>query len=127
MTPDSVLGWCYWCVLRQARDEEVGALAPHPEKAVHEEEGCRASAVLILSWSKDERAFKALPNRTVIMRLAHRLGCLSRGAEVLLQEGEDLIPAVHRLFLPVVGPVVVEEAVAGVVIPVELIGLAVIS
>ena len=45
--------------------------------------------------------------------------------EMLLQEGEDLAPAVHRLLRPVRCPVVIEEAVARAVVPVELVGLVV--
>jgi hypothetical protein len=43
---------------------------------------------------------------------------------VLFEEGPDLLPAVHRLLLPVVGPVVVKEAVARAVVSVELVILA---
>src|SRR5579862_9633997 len=41
------------------------------------------------------------------------------------EEGEDLLPGVHRLLGPVDRPVVVDEAVAGPVVPVELVVLAV--
>ena len=44
--------------------------------------------------------------------------------EVLTEEREDLAPAVHRLLGPVDGPVPVEEAVAGAVVTVELVDLA---
>ena len=42
--------------------------------------------------------------------------------EVFLQECPDLVPAVHGLFLPVHGAVVIEETVAGAIVPVELVG-----
>ena len=47
-----------------------------------------------------------------------------RLVQVRLQEGEDLAPAVHCLLLAVVRRMVVEETVAGAVVPVEIIVLA---
>jgi hypothetical protein len=44
---------------------------------------------------------------------------------VLFEEGPDLIPAIDCLLLPVGRPVIVEEAVAGAVIAVEFVILAV--
>lgn len=41
--------------------------------------------------------------------------------QVLFQEGPDLVPTVHGLLLAVHGAVVVEEAVAGAVVAVELV------
>src|SRR5205823_12749838 len=41
-------------------------------------------------------------------------------------EGEDLLPAVHRLFLTVRRPVVVEEAVTSPIVAMELVLLAVL-
>ena len=43
---------------------------------------------------------------------------------MVFQEGKNLLPAIHRLLLPVVGPVVVEKAMPGVGIHVKLIILA---
>src|SRR5579859_7294520 len=44
--------------------------------------------------------------------------------EIGVEERKDFVPAVHRLLLPVCATVVVEEAVAGAVITVELVFLA---
>src|SRR5205823_5649566 len=46
--------------------------------------------------------------------------------QVFFQESKNFLPPVHRLLLPIGGPVIVEEAVAGTVIPVELVGFAVL-
>src|SRR5437016_9054563 len=43
---------------------------------------------------------------------------------MLLKEGENLVPAVHRLLLPIGRPVIVEETMARIRIHVKLIGLA---
>src|SRR5712692_11588623 len=47
-------------------------------------------------------------------------------AQVLLEKGEHLGPAVHRLLLPVSPAIVIEERVAGAVVAVELVVLAVL-
>src|SRR5437870_8935127 len=47
-----------------------------------------------------------------------------RSAQVSLAEREDLLPAVHGLLLTVRRTVVVEEAVAGAVVAMELVLLA---
>jgi hypothetical protein len=44
----------------------------------------------------------------------------------LVQESKDFLPTIDRLLLPIGGPIIVEEAVAGTVIPVELVGFAVL-
>src|SRR4026207_650253 len=46
--------------------------------------------------------------------------------QMLAEEGEQLAPAIHRLLGPVDRPVPIEEAVAGAVVAVELVGLAVL-
>src|SRR4051812_12089575 len=46
--------------------------------------------------------------------------------QMLAEEGEQLAPAVHRLLGPVDWPVPIEEAVAGAVIAMEFVGLAVL-
>src|SRR6187431_613978 len=45
---------------------------------------------------------------------------------MLAEEGEQLAPAIHRLLGPVDRPVPIEEAVAGAVIAIELVTLAVL-
>src|SRR5215475_13917466 len=45
-------------------------------------------------------------------------------AQVFFQESKDLLPTINRLLLPIGRAVVVEEAMAGSVIPVELIDFA---
>src|SRR5262245_52822548 len=50
----------------------------------------------------------------------------SRSAQGPVGEGEELLPTVDRLFLPVRPAVVVEEAVARAVVAVELVVLAVL-
>src|SRR5271167_3585915 len=45
---------------------------------------------------------------------------------MLAEEGEYLAPAIHCLLGPIERPVPVEEAVAGTVVAVELVGLAVL-
>src|SRR5262249_6380963 len=49
-----------------------------------------------------------------------------RSAQGFVAEREDLLPAVHGLLLTVRGTVVVEEAVAGAVVAMELVFLAVL-
>ena len=56
-------------------------------------------------------------------RCAHVFDLLSK---MLAVEGEHLAPAVHALLGPVQRPVPIEEAVAGAVIAVELMVLAVL-
>ena len=45
---------------------------------------------------------------------------------MLAEEGEHLAPSIHRLLGPVEWPVPIEEAVAGTVVAVELVRLAVL-
>src|SRR5215470_2875141 len=45
--------------------------------------------------------------------------------QMLAEEGENLAPAIHGLLGPVKRPVPVEEAVAGAVVAMEFVGLAV--
>src|ERR1700692_2892697 len=45
---------------------------------------------------------------------------------MLAEEGEDLAPAIHRLLGPIERPVPIEEAVAGTVVAMELVFLAVL-
>ena len=51
--------------------------------------------------------------------------CPALRAEVGFEKREDLLPAVDRLLLPVRGPVVIEESVAGAGVAVKFVGLAV--
>src|SRR5262245_52549567 len=46
--------------------------------------------------------------------------------QMLAEEREDLVPTVQRLLHPVERPMVVEDAVTGAVVAVELVGLAVL-
>src|SRR5260221_2885341 len=46
--------------------------------------------------------------------------------QVFAEEGPYLVPAIHRLLGPIERPVPIEEAVAGTVVAVELVGLAVL-
>src|SRR5207248_7559150 len=46
--------------------------------------------------------------------------------QMLAEEGEHLAPAIHRLLGPVERPVPIEEAVAGAIVAVELVHLAVL-
>src|ERR1700758_1578052 len=64
-------------------------------------------------------------------RVDHRLirsapNLVSRGAEVLMEEREDLVPAIDSLFRAVIRAIPREERVAGSVIAVELVILAVL-
>src|SRR5262245_10247154 len=45
---------------------------------------------------------------------------------MLAEECEDLVPAVERLLHPVHGTVIIENAVAGAIVAMELVGLAVL-
>src|SRR4026209_2169886 len=47
-------------------------------------------------------------------------------SKMLAEEGEQLAPRVHRLLGPVEWPVPIEEAVAGAVVAMELVRLAVL-
>src|SRR5436190_5410142 len=49
----------------------------------------------------------------------------SRRLKVSFKEGKQLLPAIDRLLLSIIRPIVVEEAMAGFRIHVERIGLAV--
>ena len=42
---------------------------------------------------------------------------------MLFQKGPHFVPSIHRLFLSIIGPVIVEEPVSGSIVPVELIVL----
>src|SRR6516164_5307268 len=46
--------------------------------------------------------------------------------QMLAEEGEHLAPAIHRLFRPIEWPVPIEDAVAGTIVAVELVRLAVL-
>src|SRR4030095_14887616 len=52
--------------------------------------------------------------------------CRRRLAQVLFQERKDFLPPIDRLLLPIGGAIIVEEAVAGTIISVELVGFAVL-
>ena len=60
--------------------------------------------------------------RTISMMDVHISMLLPR--QVLAEEGEYAAPAVHGLFGPIEGPVPIEEAVAGAIVAVELVRLA---
>src|SRR6266446_3295081 len=61
-----------------------------------------------------------------LMRDHRAHGCASLLVQVLLEEREDLLPAVDGLLLPIRPTVVVEEAVTGTVVAMELVVLAVL-
>src|SRR5205807_598127 len=46
--------------------------------------------------------------------------------QMLAEEGEHLAPAIHRLLGPIEWPVPIEDAVAGAIVAVELVDLAVL-
>src|SRR5919201_2642946 len=69
--------------------------------------------------------------RVIMVHIVGSLSCVADGLlrrrpKVLFEEGPHLLPAVDRLLLPIGWPVIVKELVAGFVIPVEFIGLAVL-
>lgn len=65
-------------------------------------------------------------NKRAAPTFSERLSSARCGlAEVLFQEREDLGPPVHRLLLPVGGAIVIEEAVAGRIVAMELVILPV--
>src|SRR5256885_16732199 len=67
----------------------------------------------------------AMPSaRAISMMDVHMSRLLLR--QMLAEEGEHLAPAVHGLLGPVERPVPIEDAVAGTVVAVELVRLAVL-
>src|SRR5215467_13212075 len=53
-------------------------------------------------------------------------GSLCRLAQVFFQERKDLLPPIDRLLLPIGRTIIIEEAMSSTIIPVELIGFAVL-
>src|SRR6185503_430949 len=62
-------------------------------------------------------------SQSTIYNLQPALG--SRRAKIGFKEGEQLLPAIDRLLLSIIRPIVVEEAMAGFRIHMERIGFAV--
>src|SRR6266702_3444891 len=72
------------------------------------------------------RAFAAAAHRGLHRdHRAHEADSLV-AAEMLLEEFQDLTPAVHRLLLAIERAIVIEEAVAGAIVAMELVVLAVL-
>src|SRR3954469_25266021 len=67
-----------------------------------------------------------MPSALAISMIEVHMDALLLLRQVLAEEGEHLAPAVHRLLDPVERPVPVEEAMAGAVVAVELVILAVL-
>src|SRR5438132_8657434 len=126
-------------LLGRLQCEFDGDASPRPERRVHEIDRDRLFQESVVRMVvRHHRVGQLEPPVATLAgavraddlddRGAHA-GIQKRGAlfrQVLVQEREYLLPAVHRLLDAVGRPVVVEETVSGAVVPVKLVLLAVL-